>query len=111
MAVASDRTLSLAAFTLLTAVIGFTAPPAVAGVQFLTPVSLRGRVSALFVAAVTLTASGTGPPLLGLLADTVFGAEHLGRALMVLYGLVGVPGILLAFRAARMGRPLTGAGR
>ena len=111
MAVASDRTLSLAAFTLLTAVIGFTAPPAVTGVQLLTPVSLRGRVSALFIAAVTLTASGTGPPLLGLLADIVFGAEHLGRALMLLYGLVGVPGIFLAFRAARTSRPLTGAGR
>jgi MFS family permease len=111
MALAPDRTLSLAAFTLLTAVIGFTAPPAVTGVQLLTPVSLRGRVSALFIAAVTLTASGTGPPLLGLLADTVFGADHLGRALIVLYALVGVPGMLLAFRAARSSGPRGDASR
>ncbi|WP_243214795.1 MULTISPECIES: hypothetical protein [Methylobacterium] len=111
MATASDRTLSLAAFTLLTAVLGFTAPPAVTGVQLLTPVSLRGRVSGLFIAAVTLTASGTGPPLLGLLADIVFGADHLGRALIVLYGLVGFPGTLLAMHAARRSGRITGAGR
>ncbi|MGU3361283.1 hypothetical protein ACLBWX_13210 [Methylobacterium sp. M6A4_1b] len=91
MAAASDRTLSLAAFT---------APLAMTGVQLLTPVSLRGRVRGLFIAAVTLTASGTGPLLLGLLSDVVFGADQLGRALMVLYGLVGFPGTLLAFHAA-----------
>ncbi|KQP87231.1 hypothetical protein ASF60_21180 [Methylobacterium sp. Leaf113] len=102
MAVVPDRTLSLTAFTVLTAMLGLTAPAAVTGVQLLTPVALRGRVSALFIAGVTLSASGTGPPLLGLLSDTVFGADHLGRALITLFVLVGCPGIGLAFHAARL---------
>lgn len=104
MATAQDRILSLAAFTLLMVVLGFASPAALTGVQWLTPITLRGRVSALFIAAVTLVASGTGPVLLGLLADTVYGADQLGRALITLFLLVGVPGAWLAVRAAR-GRP------
>ena len=105
MTIVPDRAMSLAGFTLLTAILGFTAPAALSGVQWLTPIALRGRVSALFIAAVTLTASGTGPPLLGLLADTVYGADQLGRALITLFLLVGGPGILCAVRAARRAAP------
>jgi hypothetical protein len=105
MTIVPDRAMSLTGFTLLTAILGFTAPAALSGVQWLTPIALRGRVSALFIAAVTLTASGTGPPLLGLLADTVYGADQLGRALITLFLLVGGPGILCAVRAARRAAP------
>jgi len=101
MATASDRVVSLGAYTLLVAILGFTAPAALSGVQWLTPIALRGRVNALFIAAVTLTASGTGPPLLGLLADTVYGADQLGRALITVFLFVGAAGACCAVRAAR----------
>ncbi|MCJ2037045.1 MFS transporter [Methylobacterium sp. J-068] len=101
MALAPGQTISLGAYALLVATLGFTSPAALTGVQWLTPVALRGRVNALFIAAVTLTASGTGPLILGLLADTVFGADHLGRAMIALFLCVGGAGAGFAALAAR----------
>lgn len=115
LATAPDRIVSLGAFVVLMAILGFTAPAALSGVQWLTPVALRGRVSALFIAGITLTATGTGPALLGLLSDTVYGPDRLGHAMITLFLGVGLPGAWLALRAARVpwrrgARPRLGSG-
>ncbi|MFD0935105.1 MFS transporter, partial [Methylobacterium trifolii] len=101
MTLAADLTVSLAGFFLLVTMLGFTSPPGLAGIQFLTPVALRGRVSALFLASVTLAAFGLGPFLVGLLSDTVFGENGLGRAMLALFSGAGLVGVLFAYRAAR----------
>lgn len=105
MGLAADRTVSLAGFATLVAILGWTSPAALAGLQFLTPVALRGRVSALFVAAITLIAVGTGPLLLGLLSDVVFGAGGLGGAFLTLFSVMGCLGAVAAYAAARSIRP------
>lgn len=105
MGLAADRAVSLAAFATLVAILGCTSPAALGGIQFLTPVALRGRVSALFVAAITLTAVGTGPLLLGILSDTIFGAGGLGRAFLTLFAVMGLLGAAAAYGAARSVRP------
>lgn len=92
---------SLAGFAALVALLGFTSPPGLGGIQLLTPVALRGRISGLFIAVVTLVAFGLGPYLLGLLNDRVFGAEGIGRALVALFAAVGCLGIACAWWAGR----------
>lgn len=101
MSLAADRTVSLAGFAVLITILGCTSPAALGGIQFLTPVALRGRVSALFVASITLLAVGTGPLLLGVLSDTVFGAGGLGGAFLTLFSAMGLLGAAAALAAAR----------
>ncbi|GJD46742.1 Sialic acid transporter NanT [Methylobacterium cerastii] len=96
--------LSLGGFAALVAALGFCSPPSLAGIQFLTPVALRGRISGLFIAFVTLVALGAGPALLGLLNDRVFGADGIGRAFAALFATVGGLGLVSAAMAARRGQ-------
>ncbi|MCK9541379.1 MAG: MFS transporter [Novosphingobium sp.] len=57
---------------------------ATAGIQQFTPSHLRGRVSALFLAIVTLVGTGLGPPATGLLTEYVFADKaKLGLSLAV----------------------------
>lgn len=93
--------LSSAGFALLVALLGFTGPPGLAGIQVLTPRRLRGRVSALFLAATTLIGIGTGPFLVGLLNDRVFGEAGVGRALVAVFAVAGTLGALAAVQAWR----------
>lgn len=104
MVLAGDRALSLAAFAGLVAVLGFTSPPALAGLQLLTPRALRGRVSAAFVAGVTLVAFGAGPALVGLINDRVVGPAQVGTAMLVVFAAAASVGIILALAT----RPLRG---
>ena len=103
MALAPDLGASLVGFAVLVAALGFTSPPGLAGLQFLTPVALRGRVSGLFLACVTLVALGAGPALLGFLNDRVFGLDGIGRAFVALFA--GVGGLGLVFAAMASMRP------
>ena len=100
-----DLSLSLLGFAGLVALLGFTSPPGLAGIQILTPRRLRGRVNALFLATVTLAGFGLGPLLVGLLSDHVFGEAGLGFALLAVYALVGGLGVLSAAFARRFWRP------
>ena len=101
MGLAPDRDLSLVGFALLVALLGFSGPPGLAGIQFLTPRHLRGRVSALFLATVTLVGIGTGPFLVGLLNDRVFGEAGVGRTLVAVFAVAGTLGALAAMQARR----------
>jgi MFS family permease len=96
MVLARDRAVSLAAFAGLVAVLGFTSPPALAGLQLLTPRALRGRVSAAFVAGVTLVAFGAGPALVGLINDRVVGPAQVGTAMLAVFAAAALIGIALA---------------
>jgi MFS family permease len=103
-ALAPSLALSSAGFAVLVATLGFTGPPGLAGIQVLTPRRLRGRVSALFLAATTLIGIGTGPFLVGLLNDRVFGESGVGRALVAVFTVTGALGTLAAIRAHRRWR-------
>lgn len=100
-----DLTLSLLGFAGLVALLGFTSPPGLAGIQILTPRGLRGRVTAVFLAAVSLAGFGLGPPLVGLLSDHLFGEAGLGLALLAVFAPVGAAGALAALLARRAWRP------
>ena len=94
MALASDlTTTSLTGFAVLVAALGFTSPPALAGLQILTPRALRGRTSAAFVASVTLVAFGVGPALVGVINDRVVGPEHVGAAMLAVFSATALVGI------------------
>ena len=88
----------------LVALLGFTSPPGLAGIQILTPRGLRGRVTAVFLAAVSLAGFGLGPPLVGLLSDHLFGEAGLGLALLAVFAPVGAAGALAALLARRAWR-------
>lgn len=96
MTLSDDLRLSLAGFAALAAALGLTSPAALAGLQFLTPASMRGFVSAMFIAGVTLVALGLGPVLVGLLNDHVFGQEAVGSALLAVFVAVALIGVVLA---------------
>ncbi|MGW5959747.1 MFS transporter [Methylorubrum thiocyanatum] len=100
-----NLSLSLLGFAGLVALLGFTSPPGLAGIQILTPRGLRGRVTAVFLAAVSLAGFGLGPPLVGLLSDHLFAEAGLGLALLAVFAPVGAAGALAALLARRAWRP------
>ncbi|WP_254604927.1 MFS transporter [Sphingomonas bacterium] len=57
---------------------------AAAALQLFAPDHLRGRVSSLFLALITVIGTVIGPTVVGLLTDHVFGKAGLGEALSVL---------------------------
>ncbi|MGH1571806.1 hypothetical protein ACRAWG_15395 [Methylobacterium sp. P31] len=97
---------SLTGFTALVATLGFTSPPALAGLQLLTPRALRGRVSAVFVSGVTLVAFGAGPAFVGVINDQVVGPENVGLAMLAVFAAAALAGISLALST----RPLRARG-
>ena len=107
MVLTADRAMSLAAFAGLVAVLGFTSASALAGLQLLTPRALRGRVSAAFVAGVTLVAFGAGPALVGLINDRMVGPAQVGTAMLAVFGVASLIGIAFALAT----RPLAGRRR
>ncbi|WP_162561168.1 MFS transporter [Methylobacterium terrae] len=93
--------LGLAALAALVFGLGLGSVATLAGLQIMTPRALRGRVTAPFMACITLAGFGLGPPLVGLLADRVFGEAGLGQALLatslLAYG-TGLVALLLGSR-------------
>jgi MFS family permease len=95
---------SLVAFGTLVAALGFTSPPALAGLQLLTPRTLRGRTSAIFVAGVTLVAFGVGPALVGIVNDRIVGPQNVGTAMLAVFCATAVVGVTLALSTRPIGR-------
>ncbi|WP_419815381.1 MFS transporter [Glacieibacterium sp.] len=94
--------LSLAAYGVLNFGVTMGAPASLAGVQMLTPDRLRGVVSSMFLATVTLIGIGMGPPLIGFVTDTVFGTPlALDRSLMLVIPIVAVIGTVFALASRR----------
>ncbi|NEU12725.1 MFS transporter [Methylobacterium sp. BTF04] len=88
--------LSLVGFGALAATLGLTSPASLACLQFLTPASMRGFVSAVFIAGVALMAIGVGPFLVGILNDRVFGQEGVGSTMLVVFVAVALLGAAFA---------------
>ncbi|MCJ2137277.1 MFS transporter [Methylobacterium sp. J-026] len=109
MALASDLTTSLTGFAVLVAALGVTSPPALAGLQILTPRALRGRMSAVFVASVTLVAFGVGPALVGVINDRVVGPENVGAAMFAVFSATALVGIVLALSTRTLRSPRSAA--
>ncbi|GEO99638.1 MFS transporter [Methylobacterium haplocladii] len=100
-----DLHVSLAGYAALALLFGFASPLGLGGIQFLTPPSLRGGVNALFLAAVTLVATGTGPLIVGMLNDAVFGLGGVGLALLAVFSVTAVLGGGAAILAVRNWTP------
>ncbi len=99
--------LAAAALAALVFGLGIGSVTTLACLQIMTPRALRGRVTAPFMAGVTLAGFGLGPPLVGLLADRVFGEAGLGPALLAACALAYGAGIV----ALLLGAPyVRGAG-
>ncbi|KMO38796.1 hypothetical protein VQ03_16490 [Methylobacterium tarhaniae] len=91
----TDRlALATAALAALVFGLGIGSVATLAGLQIMTPRSLRGRVTAPFMACITLAGFGLGPPLVGLLADRVFGEAGLGHALLATSALAYAAGLV-----------------
>ncbi|OAS23277.1 hypothetical protein A5481_16525 [Methylobacterium platani] len=92
---------ALAALAALVFGLGLGSVAALAGLQLMTPQRLRGRVTAPFMACITLAGFGLGPPLVGLLADRVFGEAGLGRALLATGLLADAAGLVALLLGGR----------
>lgn len=68
-----DVATSVVAYGLLNFSLTLGAPASLAGVQMLTPPAMRGVVTSVFLAIVTMVGIGVGPPLVGAITDFVFG--------------------------------------
>ncbi len=113
---ADSLPLAAASLAALVFCLGIGSVAALAGLQIMTPRSLRGRVTAPFMAGVTLAGFGLGPPLVGFLADRVFGEAGLGRALLATCSLAYALGIIALLLGAPYlkgtgARPGTGQAR
>lgn len=93
-----NATISLASYGLLTFFTTAAAPPGLSGIQILTPERLRGIMSACFLAAITFTAVGMGPTLIGIITDKFFGDEQaLGSSLLLATIVFAILGALAAW--------------
>ncbi len=98
----SDKlSLSFAAYGLLTFFVTLAAPASLAGLQMLAPDRLRGILTSVFLAVVTLVGIGIGPALVGLSTDLAGGPLQLGKALMILIVCVAAIAIALALASRR----------
>ncbi|TNC16181.1 MFS transporter [Methylobacterium terricola] len=86
--------IGIAALAALVFGLGIGSVATLAGLQIMTPRALRGRVTAPFMACITLAGFGLGPPLVGLLADRVFGEAGLGEALLATSLVAYVAGLV-----------------
>lgn len=96
--VSENLPLSLVAYGLLSFFITLAAPASLAGLQMLAPDRLRGILTSMFLAVVTLVGIGIGPALVGLCTDLAGGPLELGKALMIL--TVGVAAIAIGLALA-----------
>lgn len=67
----------------------------------LVPAALRGFYTGLYMALVNLTGGAFGSVLVGMLADQLFGAEHLNRAVAMMAILFGPAAAILMYFARR----------
>lgn len=105
----TDPWATVVCFGLFMACILATAGMGPAVTQVVTPVSLRGRVSALYVLATGLIALAGGPSFIGFVTTHVFADEMaVGRSLIASVGCIVVPAALLfAYGRGAMRRATT----
>jgi MFS family permease len=95
-ALAPQSGFAIAAICLLNALQVGTGPPTIAGLQLMTPGSLRGRTSAIMMAVATLAGVTLGPLFVALLNDHVYHAHgQVGRSLATVVLIVCPIAIIL----------------
>jgi MFS family permease len=85
----------------------FFSAPNTAMIQFLVPLSLRARATAIFLLMTTLVGFGVGPLVAGYISEAyrpAFGPESLRYALMTMTPLLLISPLLLSFAARRLSR-------
>ncbi|HRX40198.1 MAG: MFS transporter [Amphiplicatus sp.] len=93
---------SIISLGLLKTCLSAASPAGLAGVQMLTPEPLRGVVSALFLAVITLVAVGGGPTLIGIITDQIFKDEQaLASSLLTATLIVACFGVIAAVLSRR----------
>jgi MFS family permease len=95
-ATSRDLATSVVAAGLLNFFLTLASPATLAGVQMLTPDRLRGVVTSMFLATVTLIGIGCGPAMIGLLTDTLGGPDRLGQSLLIAVPILALSGAALA---------------
>lgn len=92
-----DVATSVIAYGLLNFSLTMGAPASLAGVQMLTPPAMRGVVTSVFLAIVTLVGIGLGPPLVGAITDFVFAdPDKLNFSLLAMVLVVACFGATMA---------------
>ncbi|MDM7955752.1 MFS transporter [Blastomonas sp.] len=92
-----DVVTSVVAYGLLNFSLTLGAPASLAGVQMLTPPAMRGVVTSVFLAIVTMVGIGVGPPLVGAITDFVFGdPDKLNLSLLAMVLVVASFGAAMA---------------
>ena len=114
LGLAQSPQIVILAYAGLSVALGSAALAALAGLQPLVPAGLRGGVTALYLAAVSLVGLGLGPPLVGLISDEAFNsAQGLGQALasvIVIAAVIGAVAALVGLPAWRRLARETGNG-
>jgi MFS family permease len=104
---ATDRTQTLVLFGLGYFCNMFFSAPNTSMIQFLVPVSLRARATAIFLLMTTLVGFGLGPLIAGSISESLrgtFGADSLRFALMSLTPVLWISPLLLLMVAKRLRR-------
>jgi MFS family permease len=103
----TDRFVTLLLFSLGYFAAMFFSAPNTAMIQFLVPVRLRARATAIFLLLTTLVGFGVGPMVAGYLSEAyrpAFGADSLRFALMSLTPVTLISPLLLSIAARRLPR-------
>ena len=88
---------SIAAYGLFNFALTLGAPASLAGIQMLTPPAMRGVMTSVFLAIVTMVGIGFGPPMVGLLTDFAFADPNkLNLALLAMVLVVASLGATMA---------------
>ncbi len=96
--VVSSAVVALVGLALASVLLGIATPIGLAGIQRIAPAELRGRITATYVAGVTLVSLGLGPVSVGWASTSLFsGDERLSYALLSVVILSAVTGAAVVY--------------
>jgi MFS family permease len=88
----------MCAYIVFNFIVSAATPSGLNGWQMLAPDRDRGMVIAILVSAVTLIGVGLGPPVIGILTDSIFqGKRALGMGMLTLFVTAAVTGTIFAW--------------
>jgi MFS family permease len=104
---APSLAISATGYAVILLCLGAAAPAALVQLKTLSPTGMRGSVSAIYLAVVTLIGFGVGPPAVGFMSDRLFGpGHHLSEALLTFVAVactIGLAGVALPCRSRAFG--------
>lgn len=92
-----DVVVSIIAYGLFNFALTLGAPASLAGIQMLTPPAMRGVMTSVFLAIVTMVGIGLGPPMVGVITDFAFAdPDKLNLSLLAMVLVVASLGAIMA---------------